>query len=198
MHPRQNFVLGALWPATDQSLDDIIMHKRCVCQVLFIHFILRQMGQDWYASSPCEVFLHFLAKLQVQANSVREMPHKGLPVYKANTRKVSYKIYQIEKLQNALDEQSLVQLNTNILYAGQTQLTEEANPGTADEEIARAKQRAYQPRQQRRPSSKSVLVVGRGEGRSTREVEVICWPDLYALTNHGQMTLRLFIEKCEF
>lgn len=147
---------------------------------------------------PAQLFLHFLAKLQVQANSVRDMPHKGLPVYKSNTRKVSYKIFQLEKLKNALDEQGLVQLNTNILYTGQTQLSKEANHGTADEEIARAKQRAYQPRQQERPSSKSVLVVGRGEGSSTREVEVIWWPDLYALTNHGQMTLRLFIEKCEF
>ena len=141
---------------------------------------------------PAKCFLHFLANLQVQANSVRDMPHKGLPVYKSNTRKVSYKIFQLEKLQNA------VQLNTNILYTGQTKLRKEANHGTADEEIARAKQRAYQPRQQGRPSSKSVLAVGRGEGRSTREMEVIWWPDLYALTNHGQMALRLFIEKCEF
>lgn len=147
---------------------------------------------------PAQFFVHFLAKLQVQANSVRDMPHKGLPVYKSNTRKVSYKIFQLEKLQNTLDEQGLIQLNTNILYAGQTQFTEEANHGKADEEIARAKQRAYQPRQGRRPSSKSILVVGRGEGRSTREVEVIWWPDLYALTNYGQMTLRLFIEKCDF
>ena len=147
---------------------------------------------------PEQFFLHFLAKLQVQANSVRDMPHKGLPVYNSNTRKVSYKIFQLEKLQNALDEQGLVELNTNILYAGQTQVTEEANDGTADEEIARAKQRAYQLRQGRRPSSKSILVVGRGEGRSTREVEVIWWPNLYALTNHGQMTLRFFIEKCDF
>ena len=94
---------------------------------------------------PAEFFLHFLAKLQVQANSVRDMPHKGLPVYKSNARKVSYKIFQLERLQNALDEQGLVQLNTNTLYAGHTQFTEEASHGTADEEIARAKQRAYQP-----------------------------------------------------
>lgn len=126
------------------------------------------------------------------------MPHKGLPVYKSNARKVSYKIFQLERLQNALDEQGLFQLNTNILYAGHTQFSEEASHGTEDEEIARAKQRAYQPTQGRRPSSKSVLVVGRGEGRSTREVEVIWWPELYALTNHGQISLRLFIEKCDF
>ena len=135
----------------------------------FILFLGRWVKIDMH-QVPVQFLLHFLAKLQVQANSVRDIPHKGLPVYKSNTHKVSYKIYQIEKLQNALDEQSLVQLNTNISYAGQTQLIKEANHGTADEEIARAKQRAYQPRQQRRPSSKSVLVAGRGEGRSTREV----------------------------
>ena len=85
----------------------------------------------------------------------------------------------LKKFQNALDEQGLIQLTTNILYTGQTKFTKEANHGTADEEIARAKQRAYQPRQQRRPSSKSVLVVARGEGRSTREVEVIWWADMF-------------------
>ena len=90
---------------------------------------------------PAQFFLHFLAKLQVQANSVRDMPHKGLPVYKSNTRKVSYKMFQLEKLQNALDEEGLVQYNTNILYTGQTQSSNEANRGTADEEIARAKQK---------------------------------------------------------
>lgn len=163
----------------------------------FILFVGRWIKIDMH-QVPAEFFLHFLAKLQVQANSVRDMPHKGLPVYKSNARKVSYKIFQLERLQNALDEQGLVQLNTNILYAGHTQFAKEASHGTADEEIARAKQRAYQPTQGRRPSSKSVLVVGRGEGRSTREVEVIWWPELYALTNHGQMTLRLFIEKCDF
>ena len=48
----------------------------------------------------------------------------------------------------------LIQWTKNILYAGQIQCTNEANHGTADEEIARAKQRACQLRQRRRPSSK--------------------------------------------
>ena len=126
------------------------------------------------------------------------MSHKSLPVYRSATCKVSYKIFQLEKLCNVLDNQHLVALNSDILFAGQTPCEGTGHDGTVDDKIARAKQRAYQLRQRRRPSSKSVLVVGRGKGRSTRKVEVIWWPDLYSLTKHGQMTLRLFIEKCDF
>ena len=146
------------------------------------------------------IFLnHFLMRLRVQPNSVRDMSHKALPVYRSSsTRKVSYNIFQLEKLRNALDEQHLVALNSDILFAGQTPCEETGPDGTADDEIARAKPRAYQLRQGRRPSSKFVVVVRRGEGRSTREVEVILWPDLYPLTKHGEIILRLFIEKCDF
>ena len=57
---------------------------------------------------------------------------------------------------------------------------------------------AYQPREaRRRPPSKSVLVVGIGEGRSTREIELIWWPNMYTVTKHDQMTVPMFIEKCD-
>ena len=61
---------------------------------------------------------------------------------------------------------------------------------SAEEEIARAKQRAHVPGNKRkRPSSKSSLVVGYGEGHATREIEIIWWPNrslkLFGRTQRG-------------
>ena len=107
----------------------------------------------------------------------------------------------MDKFLNALEEQELASLNTEVLFSGNEMCEEEEKDEglPAEEEIKRAKRRAYVPGQKRkRPSSKSSLIVGYGEGRATREVELIWWPHLYTLTEHGQMVLRLYIEKCNF
>lgn len=133
-------------------------------------------------------------------NAVRDVSHKAQPTYKSTTRRISYKIFDPESFFDTLEE-SQVTLNTEVLYSGNTVCKESSSalPLSAEEEIARAKQRAHVPSQQRkRPSSKSTLVVGLGEGRATREIELIWWPDLYTLTEHGQMVIRMFVEKCEF
>ena len=95
-----------------------------------------------------------------------------------------------------------VALTTEAMYSGNERHEDSSSvtPLTAEEEmILRAKQRAYTPGQKRkRPLSKSCLVVGLGEGRATREIELIWWPDLYPVTEHGQLVVRMFIEKCEF
>ena len=102
---------------------------------------------------------------------------------------------------DALEEQNLASLNTEVLFSGNEMCEEEEGEEglSAEEEIKRAKQRVYVPGQKmKRPSSKSSLIVGYGEGRATREVELIWWPNLYTLTEHGQMVLRMYIEKCNF
>lgn len=132
-------------------------------------------------------------------NSVREVCHKAQPCYQASTMKLSYKIWYLDKFLDALEEQDLASLNTEVLFSGNEMCEEEEEGLSAEEEIKRAKQRVYVPRQKRkRPSSKSSLIVGYGEKRATREVELIWWPHLYTLTEHGQMVLRLYIEKCNF
>lgn len=135
-------------------------------------------------------------------NSVREVCHKAQPCYQASTMKLSYKIWYLEKFLDAIEEQDLASLNTEVLFSGNEMCKEEEEEEeglSAEEEIKRAKQRVYVPGQKRkRPSSKSSLIVGYGEKRATREVELIWWPHLYNLTEHGQMVLRLYIEKCNF
>ena len=133
-------------------------------------------------------------------NAVRDVSHRAQPTYKSATRRISYKIFDPESFFDALEE-SQVPFQTEVLFSGNMVCEENtsATPLSAEEEILRAKQRAHIPAGQRkRPSSKSTLVIGLGEGRATREIELIWWPDLYMLTEHGQMVIRMFVEKCEF
>lgn len=150
---------------------------------------------------PASHFEHFLFKLQVHANSIRDTSHKAQPLYSSRTRRVSYKIFDPERLYQSLREQDLVELKTEALFAGNTPIENAGSPSqsalTAEEEIAKAKSLAYRKQGVQKPSFKSVVLVGLGKGRATREVEVIWWPELYS-TSHGQMTIRTFIEKCEF
>ena len=146
-------------------------------------------------------FEHFLFKLQVQVNSIRETSHKAQPLYSSRTRRLSYKIFDPERLYLSLQEQDLVELKTEALFAGNRPIENAGSASqsalTAEEEIAKAKSLAYLKQGVQKPSFKSVLLVGLGKGRATRELEIIWWPKLYR-TSHGQMTLRMFIEKCEF
>ena len=89
-------------------------------------------------------------------------------------------------------------LDTEVLFSGNTVCEEEGASLSAEEEIARAKARVNVGQKRKRPSSKYTLTVGYGEGGATREIELIWWPDLYSLTQHGKMVLRMSIEKCEF
>lgn len=56
-------------------------------------------------------------------------------------------------------------------------------------ELARARKPAA------RPTSRSSIDISLGEGRSTREVELIWWPSLYSSSPYGKLTLRFFVKK---
>lgn len=149
---------------------------------------------------PKKYFEYFLGTINIQANSVREVCHKRQPCYQATTRKISYKIFDAQSFYKAFEESS-INLNTELLFAGNLSIEEDDDdaPVSAEELIAQAKQRVHTTGEKRkRPSSKSTLIVGYGEGRATREVEIIWWPDLYDLTDHGRLVIRFFIEKCVF
>jgi hypothetical protein len=110
---------------------------------------------------------------------------------------MSYKIFDTQSFYNAFKESS-INLNMELLFAGNLSLEEDDDnaPVSAEELISQAKQRAYTTGEKRkRPSSKSTKSTFPC-GRATREVEIIWWPDLYDLTDHGRLVIRIFIEKC--
>lgn len=148
---------------------------------------------------PKQYFDYFITKLGVQVNAVRKVCHRGQPCYQSATLKVSYKLFRLEQLVGALEEQPLVNLQRQLLFEG-NEICSNQGDLFAEDEIARAKARVHTPagKKKRRPSSKSLLQVGLGEGRATREVEIIWWPNVYTVTEHGQMIIRMYIQKCDF
>ena len=44
-------------------------------------------------------------------------------------------------------------------------------------------------------TAKASLEVGPRQGRTTREVELIWWPDLYSTTRNGKLSIRFYIKK---
>lgn len=128
---------------------------------------------------------------------MRQIPHKKPPFYSKSTKRVSYKIFSLSPLANALHEQAVVRLKESIIYSGE----EEASgieAGDPRDELRAAKHRSYwdirgQP--EKRADYKGFLEVGKGEGRNTREIELIWWPELFPATNHGKLSLRFFIKK---
>ena len=148
---------------------------------------------------PKQYFGYFITKLGVQVNAVRKVCHRGQPCYQSATLKVSYKLFRLEQLVSALEEQPLVSLQRQLLFEG-NEISSSQGDLSAEDEIARAKARVHTPaeKKKRRPSSKSLLQVGLGEGRATREVEIIWWPNVYTVTEHGQMIIRMYVQKCDF
>ena len=58
---------------------------------------------------------------------------------------------------------------------------------------AQAYEKAKARKQDSRPTSRSYLDIGPGEGRCTRELELIWWPSLYSRCSEcGKLTFRFF------
>ena len=149
---------------------------------------------------PKKYFEYFIGSMKAEVNSVRLVSHKSQPSYQSLTEKISYKLFDVDNFLEALDGGE-VSFDQDMLFCGNNPADECTTNAalSAEEEIARAKKRATEHGVKgKRPSSKTSLIVGHGEGRATREVELIWWPALYKMSEHGQLIIRFFLEKCEF
>lgn len=141
---------------------------------------------------PKKCFEYFIGSMKAQVNSVRLVCHKSQLNYQSLTEKMSYKLFDFDNFLEALDEGE-VSFHQAMLFSGNNPADEGKRnaPLSAEEEIARAKKRVHEHGVKRkRPSSKTSLIVGHGEGRATREVELIWWPALHKKSEHGQLVIR--------
>jgi hypothetical protein len=149
---------------------------------------------------PTPYFKHFIYRLGCQVDSIRSVSHKRPPTYARSTTRVSYKEFDFEKFADCIHEQSVVTLKESVLFSGTNEIVE-ANL-TLDEEIEAAMRRdpwstntEAEIQHNMRATLHSSMEIGEGEGRATREIEIIWWPDLFKLTQNGQLTLRFFLKK---
>lgn len=126
-------------------------------------------------------------------NSVRDVKHRRQPIFKRSTRRFSYKIFDEESFQWLLEEQKDLHYKPMALFRNDEEVEDISEMGV-EEALALAKQRARRT-VSARPTSRSFIEIGIGEGRRTREVELIWWPGLYSHSQYGKLTIRYFLRK---
>ena len=130
-------------------------------------------------------------------NSGREKKHLRPPVWREKSNVFHYTDHDLDDIVNALGQQSAVPLTLKKTYEGNKEVEERIEPQNAREALEAAKERARRATANVSPTMKIQMVVGPGEGRLTREFEVIWWPELFSSTNHGKLTLRFYISKVQ-
>ena len=156
---------------------------------------------------PDSFVLYFIARISqetddvISPHSVKFLTHRGLP-YGLKTEKISYKVYDINAVKNELDEQRDLKLRETAAFRHFVEIDDKDSISeklSMKEKIARMKASSkigYVERIQV-PTSRSSLVISDGEGRCTREMEMIYWPKLYPFSTHYKFQLRFFIQKCD-
>ena len=130
-------------------------------------------------------------------NSTRERRHLRPPVWKEAAKVMHYRTYEIGDIVAALGQRSEVALHLKKSYLGEKEVSECPNEdGRTALEAAKAK--AHGRAANRSPTLQIKIVIGRGEGRATREFEIIWWPEMFSTSNHGKLTLRFYVSKVVF
>ena len=131
---------------------------------------------------------------------MRQLPHKKPPFYSTSTKRISHKVFSIVPFADALREQDVVELKVSVLFSGREEVMGRELTDPVDE-LQAAKNCSYWSTankvnpHNRANYYKTTLDVSEGEGRSTREVELIWWPELFTATKQGKFAVRFFIKK---
>lgn len=108
----------------------------------------------------------------------------------------------MDTLNDALAEQEVVQFKTSAAFRHGREVDFERFASTNDA-VEAAKRRAFSrftsSVERQTPTSRSELDVSVGEGRATRELELIWWPYMYRRSgDYGKLTVRFFVSKATF
>lgn len=149
-------------------------------------------------------FQHLLYSLgNPPIHHVRDVKHYKQPIFHESIRRFSYRIYDMDALADALSEQDVAQLQTSSAFRYGVPVSFQRFAST-DEAVEAAKRRAFSrfastQATLQTPTSLSEMVVSTGEGRATRELEIIWWPNMYHKSgDYGKLTVRFFVSKTTF
>ena len=118
------------------------------------------------------------------------------PIWKETSRVLHFRSYEIEDIVS-LGERSSVTLFSKKTHLGDKEVAEctKEDRKTA---LERAKARAHGPTANKSPTLQIQIIVGRGKGRTTREFELIWWPEMFSTSKHGKLTLRFYVSRGKF
>lgn len=200
----QNYLkwLGVLVERINGSLVPDHPGKRLPRNALFLfrmnlHLFLSLIGKWCHIDClqvPQKYFAHMLHQLgNPMLDSVRDVRHLRQPIFKRKARRFSYKIFNEETFERVLQEQDILQFRPRALFRNSDEVAD-VSEMPAEEALAYARARAR--KQDSRPTSRSIIEIGQGEGRCTRELELVWWPSLYSrCSEYGKLTFRFFVTK---
>ena len=128
-------------------------------------------------------------------NSTGEKRHLRPPVLRLTSRVFLYGNYDINDLVTAFTERGSEPLKLNKTYLGDKEVAENSMPLNGREGLEAAKERPRSGMAIKSPTLQLQIVVGRGQGRATREFEIIWWPGLFTSSTHRKLTLRFYVSK---
>ena len=147
---------------------------------------------------PLKFFQQLLNDLDdPQPNAVRNMSHWRPPILKSSARKITYRLFDITIFKEALQKHTTLPLKEQVHWTGDREVSEIPVIVDPREALTAAKNRAHGQRSRNRITSQSNLVVGRGEGRASRELDLIWWPNLYNTATIGKLAIRLYVHRVE-
>jgi len=124
----------------------------------------------------------------------------GDHLFGKKTCQFSWKCFVQEEAKAVFNDSS-TPFTTNKSFRGE-EAVDNCNPGRLTGMSANAQAKAnasgFTGQQSQQPTCRASLVVGYGEGRATREFEVIWWPDIYTNQQRGKLALRLYVAKVMF
>jgi len=148
---------------------------------------------------PLQYFQHFVCRLGFPIDSIRRVSHKRPPSYHQSSKRISYKGYDIQALRDCIHEQQLVQLKESALFSGIHEIQGQEKNMSIDDEIEAAMRcdpwNSNRDVEHRRPTLHTSIEVAEGEGRITREIEIVWWPDVFDCSGNGRLFLRYYLKK---
>ena len=111
-------------------------------------------------------------------------------MWREKALRMSFKSYNKEHLRQALSEQSAVQLSFTKSFNGSTEISNSAIRLSGRAALEAAKKTGITTK----ASLQSEIIIGAGEGRATRECELI-WCPMFDTSTNGILTIRIYIGK---
>lgn len=143
---------------------------------------------------------HLLAELgRPFPDTVKICGHFRAPIMKNSSTRISYKVYDQQALCQAFSSGHQKIFFDARWRDGQLEEGREAGSSeSAKAALAAAKRRAANTEVNRPITSQSTIIIKNTNGRPSRELEVICWPDLYTQKGIAKLCLRFYVAKISF
>ena len=116
-------------------------------------------------------------------------------MWKPRAQFISWKCFEMDEVRAAFEESS-IPLTMTRAFHGQEEVDDTSVSSLRGASaIVHAKAQASGSVSYKQPTCRASLIIGEGQGRASREFELIWWPDLFSQQDHGKVSFRFYVGK---